>query len=253
MRFFLILCFVIGFSAYADFPKTIKKVKPSIVGIGVYTPDGRPQNVLNGTGFIIGNGQYIVTNQHVVPKLQNIEGTQKRVVFTGTGKQAKIYEVELIAVSNVHDLAILKHNGPPLPALKLAGDSLIDEGTSIAFTGFPIGAVLGLYPATHQGYIASISPVVIPSSTSAQLTPAAIKLLKNPYMVYQLDGTAYPGNSGSPVYPIKTGKVVAIINKVFIKRTKESAITDPSGITYAIPVKFLHQLIKTNNIDIYAQ
>ena len=36
---------------------------------------------------------------------------------------------------------------------------------------------------------------------------------------------------------LTTGEVIGIINKVFVQGTKENAITDPSGITYAIPVR----------------
>jgi len=69
-------------------------------------------------------------------------------------------------------------------------------------------------------------------------------------MVYQLDATAYPGNSGSAMYHASTGEVVGIINKVFVQESKEAVISKPSGITYAIPVKYLHQLLKANNITL---
>ena len=71
-----------------------------------------------------------------------------------------------------------------------------------------------------------------------------INRLQKPYMVFQLDATAYPGNSGSPLYDIHNGHVVGIVNKVFVKGTKEHAITRPSGITYAIPSKYAHQILK---------
>jgi S1-C subfamily serine protease len=71
--------------------------------------------------------------------------------------------------------------------------------------------------------------------------------LKNSYDIYQLDATAYPGNSGSPVYDPRTGEVVAIINKVLVKTTKEHMLSDPSAITYAIPIKYLNKLIKGRN------
>jgi S1-C subfamily serine protease len=61
--------------------------------------------------------------------------------------------------------------------------------------------------------------------------------------VFQLDGTAYPGNSGSPVYHAETGAVIGIVNSVFVKGTKESALTQPSGITYAIPAQKLKDLL----------
>jgi S1-C subfamily serine protease len=61
--------------------------------------------------------------------------------------------------------------------------------------------------------------------------------------VFQLDGTAYPGSSGSPVYDVATGEVIAIINSVLVKATKESALAQPSGITYAIPAHRLADLL----------
>lgn len=70
-----------------------------------------------------------------------------------------------------------------------------------------------------------------------------MKRLLDTSKIYQLDATAYPGNSGSPVYDIHSGKVVGIINKVIVKDTKESALSTPSGISYAIPVMFIQQLI----------
>jgi S1-C subfamily serine protease len=63
------------------------------------------------------------------------------------------------------------------------------------------------------------------------------------YRVFQLDAVAYPGNSGSPVYHPETGAVVAIVNSVFVKATKESLLAQPSGITYAIPAQKLQELL----------
>ena len=64
------------------------------------------------------------------------------------------------------------------------------------------------------------------------------------FPIFQLDATAYPGNSGSPVYDAATGEVVGVINMVFVKGTKESVLTQPSGITYAIPAKYLQDLVQ---------
>lgn len=237
-------------SANEQLRDTIKQVKPSIVGVGIYNPDGRPQSNLQGTGFVVGNGQYIVTNYHVVDKEINAQTTQRRVIFVGFGKQSRVYDVEIIAHSKVHDLAILKHSQNPLPALSIAPSDFVDEGTSIGITGFPIGAVLGLYPVTHQGIVSSVTPVIIPVRASTELSPAMIKQLKNPYLVYQLDAIVYPGNSGSPLYSQDNGDVVAVVNKTFVQKTKEAAITNPSGISYAIPVRYLHQLAEKNNIEL---
>jgi S1-C subfamily serine protease len=50
------------------------------------------------------------------------------------------------------------------------------------------------------------------------------------------------------MYDVKTGEVIGIINKVFVQQSKETVISAPSGITYAIPVKYLHNLLKKHNI-----
>lgn len=231
-------------SASANLADVVEKIKPSVVGIGTYTPSGRPQNILSGTGFAILNGQYVVTNHHVIPDELNDELLQEIVVFVGTGRSPEIRKASVVAYSDYHDLAILKIEGRPVPTMALADSRYLREGQDIAFTGYPIGAVLGLYPVSHRGIISAVTPVVIPVDDSRNLTITMLKRLKNPYMVYQLDATAYPGNSGSAVFDAITGEVVAIINKVFIKETKETIIEKPSGITYAIPVKHLHDLIE---------
>lgn len=220
---------------------TVAKVKPSIVGVGTHNPLTAPRSVLKGTGFVIGDGRYVVTNFHVVDGKIDKQKSQSWVVFAGVGRQPKVIKADIVAIDKTHDLAILKID-QVLPALELASSEFVADGTDVAFSGYPIGAVLGLYPVTHRGMVAALTPVAIPVVDTKQLTIEMRKRLRDPYYVYQLDGTAYPGNSGSPVYDLVSGKVVAIINKVFVKKTKEAVLSDPSGITYAIPVKYLHDL-----------
>lgn len=246
----LVSVFLFSVTSRAEFVDVVAKVKPSVVGIGIHTPTSRPQNILRGTGFVIGNGQYVVTNEHVLPTMLNESLLQKMAVFIGSGKNAKVREAEIVATSSLYDLAILKVSGPALPAMKLSSASFVADGTDIAFTGFPIGAVLGLYPVTHRGIVASLTPTVVPAVSAEQINLKMLKRMKNPYLVYQLDATAYPGNSGSAMYDKKTGEVVGIINKVLVQSTKEAVISNPSGITYAIPVKYLHQVIKEHNLVI---
>ena len=69
------------------------------------------------------------------------------------------------------------------------------------------------------------------------------QLQKTPFKIFQLDGTAYPGNSGSPLYDPDSGVVYGIINMVMIKGLKETAITHPSGISYAIPASYIRDLL----------
>ena len=241
---------IYGNLAIAELADTVEKIKPSVVGIGVHTPSGRQKNSLNGSGFVIGNGQYVVTNHHVLPKELDDTLLQKMAVFIGSGKEAKVRQAEIVVTSALYDLAILRLSGAALPAMTLSSEQFRGDGSYIAFTGFPIGAILGLYPVTHRGIIASTTPTVVPAQTAGQISLKMLKRMRNPYLVYQLDATAYPGNSGSAMYDMKTGEVLGIINKVFVQATKEAVISNPSGITYAIPVKYLHQILRENKIKL---
>jgi S1-C subfamily serine protease len=174
---------------------------------------------------------------------------QRYVIFKGAGRFSKVINAEIIAFEPTKDIAILKIKDN-LPAVKLASNSLYPDGTSIAFTGFPIGAIIGLYPATHRGYISATTPDFTPLPDTKSLSTNILKRIDTSFMVYQLDATAYPGNSGSPVYEPETGRVLGIINKVFVKASKEAALSEPSGITYAIPIKYLDDLAKAKNITL---
>lgn len=225
----------------------VKQNKPSIVGVGLYDAMSAHSHQLRGSGFVFGDGTLIATNYHVVSEPLDPQVVQYHIVFSGTGRQPAIHKAELIAKDPVHDLAILKIQ-TALNPLKLAGDELLMDGQEILLTGFPIGSVLGLYPATHRGIVAAITPDIIPSVNANQLTINMLKRLEKPFMIYQLDVTAYPGNSGSAVYSADSGEVVGILNKVFIKETKEAVLAKPSGISYAIPVAYLTALLKSKGL-----
>jgi len=251
--FRILVLLIVGINSVTAEPlkDVVKKIKPSVVGVGFYAPMATISHQLKGTGFVIGDGRYVVTNSHVilaVPQEENIKFNE--VVFVPKGRQTGIAKVKQVFTDEEHDLSILELT-KPLPAVRLLSETeTLDDGADVAMTGFPIGAVLGLYPATHRGIVAAYSPNVISAANSTQLSEAYLASLRNPFMVYQLDITAYPGNSGSPVYNAETGEVFAVINKVFIKETKESAITAPSGITYAIPVEHVYALARKHGISL---
>ena len=113
----------------------------------------------------------------------------------------------------------------------------------------PIGMVLGFHPGTHRGMVAAITPVALPGLAARQLDTRTISRIRNAaYNVFQLDGTAYPGNSGSPVYDPDDGIVYGIINSVFVQGTRESAVGHPSGITYAIPSQYIRELLRREKL-----
>ncbi len=241
--------FSIAFNAKAEqLPDTLLKVKPSIVGVGTFLPSRSPRSIFLGTGFVIGNGQLIVTNAHVVAKPLSAEKMENWAIFITINGKPKMAFVDRIAVDKKHDIAILKLRQGSLPALVLGEVSNVREGKLYAFTGYPIGMVLGLFPVTHTGIVSAISPVAIPVYNSGKLNSKIINRLQEPYNVYQLDATAYPGNSGSPLYEINSGEVIGVINKVFVKETKENVLSKPSGISYAIPIEHVKQLLSKKGL-----
>ena len=230
----------------ADLKSLIPTVKKSVVGVGTFEPTRSPATVFVGTGFVVGDGLSIITNAHVVP---DIIGDGSKVeqlgIVTMEGSATRFRPAKLVARDTAHDLAHLRLTGTPLPALELGDSDGIQEGQDLAFTGYPLGMVLGLHAATNRATLAAITPIVMPALGSRNLDARQIAALqRSPFSIFQLDGTAYPGNSGSPVYDPDSGRVLGVINAVFVKGLKESAISNPSGITYAIPIKYVHSLLQ---------
>jgi serine protease Do len=232
-------CFSSG-NALADLADTIERIKPSIVVVGTYKKTNSPQFVLRGTGFVISNGNLIATNAHVVPEAGDPDAPVLVIQARNASGETQIRRAVLVNRDRNHDLAVLRIEGAALPALKLRSSATVREGQLIAFTGFPIGGALGFSPVTHRGMVSSITPIVLPGGNAQQLNEKVIRRIKTgTFNIFQLDATAYPGNSGSPVFDVDTGEVIGVINMVFVKGTKESALSQPSGITYAIPANYL--------------
>lgn len=238
----LSLLFLLISSAQAALPDIIAQQKPSVVAIAVYNPSAAPRLKLLGSGFVIPPGNLIVTNHHVIKQPVDSAKNEVYVVLSGHGQQPAVHQIMNIKSDSRHDLALLEINAS-LPAVKLAAPDYQAEGTALAFTGYPITGVLGLYPATHVAFLSAVTPIAIPADNSQALSASSLRQLREPFMVYQLDGTAYPGNSGSMLYRQDTGEVVGVINMVLVKSSREAVLSDPSGISYAIPVKHLHQLL----------
>jgi serine protease Do len=240
----------LAFKAAADPADVIQRVKNSIVAVGSYDKSRSPAFGFYGTGFVVGDGSVVATNAHVLPTSLNDERREALVVAVPgatPSPSVQIRVAKMLAIDQEHDLALLRIDGPKLPALTLGDSSRVREGQSFLLTGFPIGAALGLIPATHRVMVAALAPIAIPTANARELDARAIKrLATSPYPVLQLDGTAYPGNSGSPVYDPDSGEVIGIINMVFVKGSRETALTQPSGITYAIPAQPLKNLLQSN-------
>jgi S1-C subfamily serine protease len=233
----------------AGLPEVIAAVKPGVVGVGTSTPARAQRHQILGSGFAVAP-RHVVTNAHVVAGTLDAGRRETFAVFIPEGgDRARVRGAEVVRRDPAHDLALLRVDGPPLKPLRLAADGALREGVSVAFTGYPIVGALGLFPATHRGTVSAIAPVVIPVASGGDLSPEVIKRLGKPFDIIQLDITAFPGNSGSPLYGVDSGRVLGVINSVFVKGTKEVALSDPSGITYAIPVAHVRALMQAAGLE----
>ena len=223
-------------------PEVIARVKPGVVAVGSVHPMQTPPHRLAGTGFFVGDGSYVLTCHHVVQPLRTA-GDGKLAVFVGTGRKAKARRARVVAVDPERDAALLAVDGEPGVPLRLRPEGTVAEGQAIAFTGFPVAMVYGLHPVTHRGIVSSVAPIAIPQISARLLDGEMLRRLHNRFDVYQLDATAYPGNSGSPVYDPANGDVLGIVSSVFVKQSKEKLLQDPSGITFVIPIRWGQALL----------
>lgn len=227
-----------------ELPHIIERIKPSVVGIGNFQKVRSPTVTFLGSGFVVGDGNSVITAAHVVDDAPNTDPGDMLGILIGMGERAQFRAAKISAIDSDHDLALLRVVGAPLPAMPLGDSDQISEGRALAFTGFPLGMVLGLHHVTHRGMVSSITPVGAPASAirKSDSKPAAPSQ-KPTYPVFQLDGSAYPGSSGSPVFDPDTGVVYGVINMVYLPGSQDGALNKPSGITYAIPANYIRALL----------
>ena len=235
-----------GAARALDLPALVAATKPSVLPVGTYSATDSPRFGFRGTGFVVGDGTLVATNYHVLPSAADTENGPRMVVMVSrSGNEGALRRARVVATDRWRDLALLQIEGAPLPSLTLAEAGSAREGQAVALIGFPIGGALGFSPVTHRGIVASITTAALPAATASQLDPRALNQLRNGnFEVLQLDATAYPGNSGGPLLDVETGRVLGIVNMVLVKNGRESALSSPTGITYAVPVGYLHELLR---------
>lgn len=229
--------------------EAIKDTKRSVVAIGTYQQLGQPPVRLRGTGFIVADGGYVITNAHVLPEKLDAQNQESLQAFYGVEAQARHYELDVVDEDEVHDLALLRIIGnAKLPALALS-KTLAPEGTRTAITGYPLGSLLGLYPITHEGIISAVKERSFAAYNQGQLTAERVRRLRASFIIYQIDTNAYPGNSGSPLYDPESRKVLGVVQSVAVRqKTQMSAIEAPTGFTFAVPSSFVSELLARNHL-----
>jgi S1-C subfamily serine protease len=232
-----------GTPSAAGLPDTLAKVKRSVVAVGVVALPARDNPRLLGSGFTVSNGNHAVTTLSSIGDRGSGSKEEVGIMIPVAGSRVSFRPAAVVLRDKEHDLCILRFSGTPLPALRLGRQEDVREGELHAFTGYPNGGTVGLHPVTHRALVAAISPNVLPVASGGKLGRDLLKKLDRPFDVFQLDATAFPGDSGSPLYEIDTGRVVGVVNSVFVKQTKEMAGSGASGISYAIPVSHVRSLL----------
>lgn len=152
-----------------------------------------PQEIGGGTGFVIREDGYIVTNKHVVAE----QDANYTVIFT----DGKKYEAKVLDIDPFNDIAILKIDATGLPAVTL-GDS---EGVKIGQTVIAIGNALGDYENTvTKGVVSGLGRTIEASGASGTETL---------FDVIQTDAAINPGNSGGPLLNL-LGEVIGVNSAV---------------------------------------
>lgn len=201
-----------------DLPERTVKELVSTFGEGVVlieTPGGL------GSGFVINDRGYCVTNYHVVEGQTRVAVTIFHRQPNGDFERRAIRDVKILALNPHFDLALLE-----IPAQKdlkfqpvyVAPDDSHREGDSV----FAIGSPLGLERSVSEGIVSTRSrnmEGIVYIQTTAQINP---------------------GNSGGPLFN-DHGQVVGVINM---------KLTLGEGLGFAIPVSYLRHFL--NNRDAFA-
>ncbi|HNU10181.1 MAG TPA: serine protease [Rubrivivax sp.] len=226
----------------------IASLKPSVCAVGSYDPLASPRFRFRGSGCFVADGSLVATCWHVLPETapeaDKPDGAGLAVLVPSPQGGGEVRPAELLRGERQHDLALLRVGGRPGVPVTLAADNAPREGMEVALMGFPVGGILGFRPVTHRGIIAAIVASALPTPQARQLTESAVARLRDgSFELLQLDATAYPGNSGGPLFDVQTSQMLGTVNMVLVKGNRESALSQPTGITYAVPVRYLHELL----------
>lgn len=165
------------------------------------TPPGiRPPPQL-GSGAIVSDDGYIVTNLHVIKNV--LQGSGAIEVQLNDGR---VFPARVIGIDGISDVAVLKIPAKGLTPLKFGDSDIVNVGQTVLAVGNPFG----LQETVTRGII----------SGKARRTMSEAQ---NEY--FQTDAPINPGNSGGPLVNLK-GQIIGINNWI---------LPQTDGIGFAIP------------------
>ena len=170
------------------------------------------QTASSGSGFIITQDGYIVTNYHVV----NGANTIKVTLYNGD-----TYDATLVGGDSDYDVAVLKINATGLTPVTLGSSADVNVGDSVLAIGNPLGE---LTFSMSGGYVSSCN--------------RAINVDGTPFNMIQVDCSINPGNSGGPLMNLY-GEVVGIVSAKYSTYSS----TTVEGLGFAIPIDDVKSII----------
>ena len=160
----------------------------------------------SGSGFILSEDGYVVTNFHVV------EGQTELEVLTYDGTT---HTAQYIGGNEANDIALIKMDAQDLTPVKVGASSNLVVGEQVVAIGNPLGE---LASTLTVGYISAKDRVVATDGTQINML--------------QTDAAINPGNSGGPLFNMK-GEVIGITSAKYSGTTNSGATIE--GIGFAIP------------------
>lgn len=174
---------------------------------------------VTGSGFIVTEDGYIVTNYHVIAQAQKSRLAVS--VFLSNGEK---YEARIVGFEEANDLAVLKIDATGLSAATLGNSDNLAVGEEIFAIGNPLGE---LSFSLFSGRVSALNRDI-------QTKDATTGLVTTNNM-FQVDAAVNQGNSGGPVYNDR-GEVVGIVTAKYMNVGVE-------GLGFAIPINDVANLV----------
>ena len=153
----------------------------------------------SGSGFVLTQDGYIVTNYHVIEEAANDSSVSVEVAFANGDK----YTAKLVGGEKDNDVAVLKIDATGLTPVTLGDSSKLVVGQSVYAIGNPLGELT--YSFT-DGIVSALDRLITTSSTDSN--GRAVSTTLN---VLQTNCAINPGNSGGPLFD-SYGNVVGIVS-----------------------------------------
>ena len=181
-----------------------------------------------GSGFVLTQDGYIVTNYHVIEDAANDSSVSIEVSFADGTK----YTAQLVGGEQDNDIAVLKIDATGLQHVTLGNSSQLVVGESVYAIGNPLGELT--YTLT-DGIVSALDRLITTSSQDANGNTVSTTL-----NVLQTNCAINPGNSGGPLFD-SYGNVVGVVSA---KMTESSSGVSAEGLGFAIPINDVKDIIE---------